>query len=168
MHLATLAGSAESELCQKVRGMHSGSKQLRGPAEGRTPKGSGPTCYVESDPIGLAGGINTYAYVAGNPLSRVDPRGLDNYRMGPYDSPGTGAAICVRSCQRAREYCKGVAAGAAAGIIVGAGAISRSFLVTLVVGVGTAYGASVASDRCDLGYDKCASDCNPDKACTAN
>jgi RHS repeat-associated protein len=48
--------------------------------------------YVESDPIGLRAGVNTYTYVRSRPLTLVDPRGLVEWN-GKIEA--VGAAIFV-------------------------------------------------------------------------
>jgi len=51
--------------------------------------------YVESDPIGLMGGISTYGYVSGNALISVDPTGLIQHKTGRWIDCGKGCRIRI-------------------------------------------------------------------------
>lgn len=77
-----------------VAGLHYNYFRDYDPAVGR---------YVESDPIGLAGGLNTYGYVNANPVALSDPTGLVPGRTGMSKSRECAGRVFTRNYWDMRE-----------------------------------------------------------------
>ena len=88
--------------------------------------------YIQSDPIGLGGGNNTYGYVSGNPTKYIDPHGLVQWTgrieygsVGVVVGGATGRIFLTSECVNGMQWYVVLtfnAAGASGGMPYGFGA----------------------------------------------
>ena len=91
--------------------------------------------YMQSDPIGLAGGFNTYNYAERNPLSAIDPDGHNPIAIAVIGAIAGGISNGLNYYSQGKDVSTGILIGAAVG---GSSAlIETAWIAGAVGGAGT-------------------------------
>ncbi|TRX57221.1 RHS repeat domain-containing protein [Thalassomonas sp. M1454] len=97
--------------------------------------------YIQSDPIGLNGGLNTFAYVGGNPIIFIDPLGLRKCSIQEAKDLGLSNGNCWIGTDDIEGKC--ITAECAAGVLPNPNRTDKQACYAICLGMGQVEGKSL-------------------------